>query len=79
VGKQSSSFKHGGIIKPLSGTYFIRKNTEPFMKAMLRSHSAELLRDGTSQEQICPDFSLESTQTVSLFLVLFSQYTTLSN
>ncbi|KAK3119338.1 hypothetical protein QOZ80_9BG0718300 [Eleusine coracana subsp. coracana] len=65
VGKQSSSFKHGGIIKPLSGTYFIRKNTEPFMKAMIRSHSAELLRDGISQEPIGHEFSLESTETTS--------------
>ncbi|GJN05109.1 hypothetical protein PR202_ga22714 [Eleusine coracana subsp. coracana] len=34
-------------------------------KAMIRSHSAELLRDGISQEQIGPEFSLESTETTS--------------
>ncbi|XP_062198277.1 kinesin-like protein KIN-14P [Phragmites australis] len=57
VGRQSVSFKYGGIVKPLSGKYFIRKNTEPFTKAMMRSHSAELLRDGISLEQIGLDFS----------------------
>ncbi|GJN25814.1 hypothetical protein PR202_gb13694 [Eleusine coracana subsp. coracana] len=34
-------------------------------KAMIRSHSAELLRDGISQEPIGHEFSLESTETTS--------------
>jgi len=63
VGKQSP-FKYSGIAKPLSGNYVIRKNNEPFMKTMMRSHSAELLRDGKALEQIGLDFSLESTETV---------------
>ncbi|KAL5203691.1 hypothetical protein ABZP36_008562 [Zizania latifolia] len=63
VGKLAS-FKYGGIIKPsMSGKYFIRKNSEPFMKAMMRSHSAELLRVGVSLEQsLGLDFSLEHTE-----------------
>ncbi|RLM69654.1 hypothetical protein C2845_PM17G14620 [Panicum miliaceum] len=64
VGKQSP-FKYGGIAKPLSGNYVIRKNNEPFMKTMMRSHSAELLRDIKSLEQIGLDFSLESTETTT--------------
>ncbi|CAL4990494.1 unnamed protein product [Urochloa decumbens] len=60
VGKQSP-FKYGGIVKPMSAKYAIRKNNEPFMKTMMRSHSAELLRDGISLEQIGLDFSLEPT------------------
>ncbi|PAN43745.1 hypothetical protein PAHAL_8G255400 [Panicum hallii] len=64
VGKQSP-FKYGGIAKPLSGNYVIRKNNEPFMKTMTRSHSAELLRDGKSLEQIGLDFTLESTETTT--------------
>ncbi|WVZ49912.1 hypothetical protein U9M48_001229 [Paspalum notatum var. saurae] len=63
VGKQSP-FKYGGIVKPLSAKYAIRKNNEPFMKAMMRSHSAELLRDGTALEE-CLDFSLEPTETTT--------------
>jgi kinesin family member C2/C3 len=63
VGKQSS-FKFGGIVKPLSGKYATRKNNEPSVKAMIRSHSAELLRDGVSLEQIGLDFSPELTETV---------------
>jgi len=63
VGKQSP-FKYSAIAKPLSGNYVIRKNNEPFMKTMMRSHSAELLRDGKALEQIGLDFSLESTETV---------------
>ncbi|XP_072151682.1 kinesin-like protein KIN-14P [Setaria viridis] len=64
VGKQSP-FKYGGIVKPLSAKYAIRKNNEPFMKTMMRSHSAELLRDGISLEQIGLDFSLEPTETTT--------------
>ncbi|CAD6255375.1 unnamed protein product [Miscanthus lutarioriparius] len=64
VGKQSP-FKYGGIVKPLSAKYAIRKNNEPFMKVMIRSHSAELLRDGISLEQIGLDFSLEPTETTT--------------
>ncbi|OEL30028.1 Kinesin-4 [Dichanthelium oligosanthes] len=64
VGKQSP-FKYGGIVKPLCGKYAIRKNNEPFMKVMTRSHSAELLRDGISLEQIGLDFSLEPTDTTT--------------
>ncbi|WVZ88691.1 hypothetical protein U9M48_035181 [Paspalum notatum var. saurae] len=64
VGKQSP-FKYGGIIKPLSAKYAIRKNNEPFMKAIMRSHSAELLRDGTALEEIGLDFSLEPTETTT--------------
>nr|CAB3490533.1 unnamed protein product [Digitaria exilis] len=64
VGKQSP-FKYGGIVKPLSGKYVIRKNSEPFMKTMMRSHSAELLRDGISLEQIGLDFSQEPTETTT--------------
>lgn len=71
VGKQSP-FKYGGIVKPLSGKYAIRKNNEAFMKTMVRSHSAELLRDGISLEQIGLDFSLEPTETVRVhYQVLF--------
>ncbi|CAO2145031.1 unnamed protein product [Urochloa humidicola] len=62
VGKQSP-FKYGGIVKPLSAKYAIRKNNEPFMKTMMRSHSAELLRDGISLEQIGLDISPEPTET----------------
>ncbi|KAF0896475.1 hypothetical protein E2562_024336 [Oryza meyeriana var. granulata] len=64
---RSTSFKYGGIIKPsMSGKYFIRKNSEPFMKAMMRSHSAELLRDGVSLEQsLGLDFSLEHGETTT--------------
>lgn len=73
MGKQSP-FKYGGTAKPLSGKYAIRKNNEPFMKAMMRSHSAELLRDGISLEQIGHDFSLEPTETVRIhYLVLLSR------
>ncbi|KAG8090301.1 hypothetical protein GUJ93_ZPchr0011g27520 [Zizania palustris] len=63
IGK-SASFKYGGIAKPsMSGKYFIRKNSEPFMKAMMRSHSAELLRDGVSVEQsLGLDLSLEHAE-----------------
>nr|CAB3492209.1 unnamed protein product [Digitaria exilis] len=64
VGKQSP-FKYGGIVKPLPGKYVIRKNSEPFMKTMVRSHSAELLRDGISLEQIGLDFSQEPTETTT--------------
>ncbi|ONM27401.1 P-loop nucleoside triphosphate hydrolase superfamily protein with CH (Calponin Homology) domain [Zea mays] len=64
VGKRSP-FKYGGIVKPLSGKYVIRKNNEPYMKVMMRSHSAELLRDGISLEQIGLDFSLEPTETTA--------------
>ncbi|AQK48382.1 P-loop nucleoside triphosphate hydrolase superfamily protein with CH (Calponin Homology) domain [Zea mays] len=64
VGKQSS-FKFGGIVKPLSGKYATRKNNEPSVKAMIRSHSAELLRDGVSLEQIGLDFSPELTETTA--------------
>ncbi|KAJ1256622.1 hypothetical protein BS78_K343000 [Paspalum vaginatum] len=64
VGKQSP-FKYGGIVKPLSAKYAIRKNNEPFMKAMMRSHSAELLRDGTALEEIGLDFPLEPTETTT--------------
>ncbi|CAD6252804.1 unnamed protein product [Miscanthus lutarioriparius] len=64
VGKQSP-FKYGGIVKPLSGKYVIRRNNEPFTKVMMRSHSAELLRDGISLEQIGLDFSLEPTETTT--------------
>jgi kinesin family member C2/C3 len=77
VGKRSP-FKYGGIVKPLSGKYVIRKNNEPYMKVMMRSHSAELLRDGISLEQIGLDFSLEPTETVRInHLVLLSHYVTL--
>lgn len=72
MGKQSP-FKYGGIVKPLSGKYVIRKNSEPFMKTMVRSHSAELLRDGISLEQIGLDFSQEPTETVRIhYQVLLS-------
>ncbi|KXG29090.1 kinesin-like protein KIN-14P [Sorghum bicolor] len=64
VGKQSP-FKYGGIVKPLSAKHSIRKNNEPFTKVMMRSHSAELLRDGISLEQIGLDFSLEPTETTT--------------
>lgn len=77
MGKQSP-FKYGGIVKPLSAKYAIRKNNEPFTKVMMRSHSAELLRDGISLEQIGLDFSLEPTETVRIHhLVLLSHYITL--
>jgi len=77
VGKQSP-FKYGGIVKPLSAKHSIRKNNEPFTKVMMRSHSAELLRDGISLEQIGLDFSLEPTETVRIHhLVLLSHYLTL--
>lgn len=67
-----ASFKYGGIIKPsMSGKYFIRKNSEPFMKAMMRSHSAELLQDGVSLEQTLGlDFSLEHAETVCICLYI---------
>ncbi|KAM0914486.1 hypothetical protein ACQ4PT_011481 [Festuca glaucescens] len=65
LGKQSL-FKHGGIVKPsMSAKCCVRKN-EPFMKAMTRSHSAELLRDGVSLEQtVGLDCSLEPTETIT--------------
>uniref|UniRef100_A0A0D9XV81 Kinesin motor domain-containing protein n=1 Tax=Leersia perrieri TaxID=77586 RepID=A0A0D9XV81_9ORYZ len=64
---KSTLFKYGGIVKPsMSGKHFIRKNSEPFMKAMMRSHSAELLRDGLSLEQsLGLDLSLEHAETTS--------------
>uniref|UniRef100_J3NA46 Kinesin motor domain-containing protein n=1 Tax=Oryza brachyantha TaxID=4533 RepID=J3NA46_ORYBR len=64
---RSNSFKYGGIVKPsMSGKHFIRKNSEPFMKAMTRSHSAELLRDGVSLEQsLGLDFSLDHAETTT--------------
>ncbi|KAL6653723.1 hypothetical protein ACP70R_008647 [Stipagrostis hirtigluma subsp. patula] len=81
VGKQSSSIKHSDTTKPLAGKYFIRKNAEPFMKALIRthskkmtrshskkmtrSHSAELLHDSVSLEQIGLDFSLEPGETTT--------------
>uniref|UniRef100_R7W147 Kinesin-4 n=1 Tax=Aegilops tauschii TaxID=37682 RepID=R7W147_AEGTA len=65
LGKQSL-FKHGGIVKPsMSAKCSVRKN-EPFMKAMTRSHSAELLRDGVSPEQTLGlDCSLEPAETIT--------------
>ncbi|KAM0824920.1 hypothetical protein ACQ4PT_069918 [Festuca glaucescens] len=65
LGKQSL-FKHSGIVKPsMSAKCCVRKN-EPFMKAMTRSHSAELLRDGVSLEQtVGLDCSLEPTETIT--------------
>ncbi|XP_048550409.1 kinesin-like protein KIN-14P [Triticum urartu] len=65
LGKQSL-FKHGGIVKPsMSAKCSVRKN-EPFMKAMTRSHSAELLRDGVSLEQTLGlDCSLEPAETIT--------------
>uniref|UniRef100_A0A0E0MI25 Kinesin motor domain-containing protein n=1 Tax=Oryza punctata TaxID=4537 RepID=A0A0E0MI25_ORYPU len=61
---RSAPLKYGGIVKPsMSGKHFIRKNSEPFVKAMVRSHSAELLRDGVSLEQsLGLDFSLEHAE-----------------
>ncbi|PNT62986.1 kinesin-like protein KIN-14P [Brachypodium distachyon] len=65
IGKQCL-FKNGGNIKPpMSAKCFVRKN-EPFTKAMIRSHSAELLRDGISLEQtLGPDCSVEPNETIS--------------
>jgi kinesin family protein C2/C3 len=71
VGKQSP-FRYGGIVKPMSAKYAIRKNNEPFMKTMMRSHSAELLRDGISLEQIGLDFSLEPTETERIHHLVLS-------
>uniref|UniRef100_A0A0E0BM21 Kinesin motor domain-containing protein n=1 Tax=Oryza glumipatula TaxID=40148 RepID=A0A0E0BM21_9ORYZ len=61
---RSAPLKYGGILKPsMSGKHFIRKNSEPFVKTMVRSYSAELLRDGVSLEQsLGLDFSLEHVE-----------------
>ena len=51
----------------MSAKCSVRKN-EPFMKAMTRSHSAELLRDGVSLEQTLGlDCFLEPAETVSTY------------
>ncbi|CAM0874137.1 unnamed protein product [Alopecurus aequalis] len=65
LGKHSL-FRHGGIVKPsMSAKCHVRKN-EPFMKAMTRSQSAELLRDGILLEQtLSLDCSLEPSETIT--------------
>ncbi|KAE8803193.1 kinesin-4-like [Hordeum vulgare] len=65
LGKQSL-FKHGGIVKPSMSTKCCVRKNEPFVKAMTRSHSAELLRDGVSLEQsLGLDCSLEPAEMIT--------------